>query len=217
MTVWTDFVKKYAADKGISYKAALSQASGPYKSRGETKPSEGTVQVKRNVAQRGLADIAAKQQKKDTENREYDLPVNVKKRGAKRDLREIASKAKKKAFVKATGLPEEAIQAYADYEYIYTMYEYPEILTIPAKVKKAIKRFRVVLDKIVKEIGKGNDSSEIGNALDFFEGEDRYYGYVGLEDGDEAPVFADDAVSTINDITSEAVNLLDEIREYRGD
>jgi len=216
--MWTDFVKKYAAEKGISYKAALSQASGPYKNRGETKkPSEATVQVKRNVAQRGLADIAAKQQKKDTENREYYLPLNVKKRGAQRDLEEIASKAKKKAFVKATGLPVEYLQAYVDYEYIYTIYEWPEILTIPAKVKKAIKKFRVVLDNINNEIGKGNDSSKIGYATDFFEGEDSDYGYVGIEAGDEAPVFGDNAVSTINYITSEAIDLFDEIREYRED
>ena len=86
MTAWTDFVKKYSAEKGISYKAALSQASGPYKSRkpetkAETKPTKGTVQVKRNVAQRGLADIATKQVKRDV---------------AQRGLAEIAAKQQKK-------------------------------------------------------------------------------------------------------------------------
>ena len=78
MTAWTDFVKKYAAEKGISYKAALSQASEPYKSRkpeaetkAETKPTQGTVQVKRNVAQRGLADIAAKAKDEMKEARDF--------------------------------------------------------------------------------------------------------------------------------------------------
>lgn len=69
MTAWTDFVKKYAAEKGISYKAALSQASEPYKNRG-------TTQVKRNVAQRGLADIASIA-KKDVETKAKEVLLST--------------------------------------------------------------------------------------------------------------------------------------------
>jgi len=76
MTAWTDFVKEYAAKNNVSYKTALSQASESYKNRN-------TTQVKRNVAQRGLADIA-----------------NL----AKRDVETKAKEAKKVAEEKAKEL-----------------------------------------------------------------------------------------------------------------
>jgi hypothetical protein len=76
MTAWTDFVREYAAKNNVSYKTAMSQASESYKNRN-------TTQVKRNVAQRGLADIAreakrdvetkAKEAKKVAEEKEKEL------------------------------------------------------------------------------------------------------------------------------------------------
>lgn len=63
MTKWTDFVKEYAKKKGISYGCALSQASADYQASKPKKPTKGTIQVKRNVAQRELEGISSKAKK----------------------------------------------------------------------------------------------------------------------------------------------------------
>jgi len=212
MTVWTDFVKKYAADKGISYKAALSQASGPYKSRGETKkPSEGTVQVKRNVAQRGLADIAAKQQQKQEE-------VKIKKRGAKRDLESIALKARKKAFIKRSGVTEDLIQEYVDLDGIYRRYVGLEFTETPKRIQNAIDRFDSVLTDIYQEISTGDESPQ-----EFFYAYDEAFAYDDLgystdsddEDGYHKSWY-DDAAQTIRGFTADAKNLLKRIIDYKS-
>lgn len=56
MTAWTDFLREYSQKNGISYGKAMRdpEAQAMYKR------SKGVIQVKRNVAQRGLADIASK-------------------------------------------------------------------------------------------------------------------------------------------------------------
>jgi hypothetical protein len=85
MTAWTDFVKEYAAKNNVSYKTALSQASESYKNRG-------TTQVKRNVAQRGLADIAREAKKVMMKPDEATVQVN--RNVAQQSLADIAGQAK---------------------------------------------------------------------------------------------------------------------------
>jgi hypothetical protein len=216
MTVWTDFVKKYAADKGISYKAALSQASGPYKSRGEKpetkKPSEGTVQVKRNVAQRGLADIANKAVAKAEEKNRY---VKINQGKAKLDLEHIATKAQRKAYAKRVGLPENLIQGYVDADYIYSIYENYEFRRTPKKVKNAVDRFNSVLQEIFREVSPGQEYAP----REFFE-PDQEFGNSDLgieEDGDSGYYTWDsDATDYINEYTRQSKNLLKRIIDYKS-
>jgi len=56
MTAWTDFLKEYSKKNGITYGKAMRDP----KAQETYKKSKGEVQVKRNVTQRGLADLANK-------------------------------------------------------------------------------------------------------------------------------------------------------------
>jgi len=194
MTVWTDFVKKYAADKGISYKAALSQASESYKS-GKSKPSEATVQVKRNVAQRGLADIANK---------------------AKTSVAK-----KKQEFIKRTGIPEDLLQAYSDLRYVWILYyelDKSKFDKTPKKVKEALRKFQ---DKIIELFSyiptKGNESVE-----DYFEPVKDYdnddLGIGEYTDSKGTYYWEDDAVTYyINHYIDRAEEVLKEIMALDND
>jgi len=101
MTAWTDFLREYSQKNNISYGKAMRDP----KAQETYKRSKGVVQVKRNVAQRGLADLANKA-KKTVEKRDQ----------AMRTLKYIAEQAQN-----TKGIPKELLIRYAR---LYHMVEY---------------------------------------------------------------------------------------------
>jgi hypothetical protein len=190
MTAWTDFVREYAAKHNVSYKTAMSQASESYKNRG-------TTQVKRNVAQRGLADIA-----------------NLAKTS-------VAKKqSKKQEFIKRTGIPEGLLQSYVDFLYVSTLYHNVahKIDKPPKKVKEALRKFHDKILELFRFIPtKGNESVE-----DYFEPSEDYdnddLGIGEYTDAKGEYYWEDDAVTYyINHYTDQAEEVLKEIMALDND
>jgi len=137
MTAWTEFLKEYSQKNGISYGKAMRDP----KAQETYKRSKGVVQVKRNVTQRGLADLANKAKETAT-----------KRNRAMKTLKSIADDANL-----SKGLPKElllrfAILYNASEYYRYYILEESSARTEKKKLNYSMLSNLETLAKLVKEM-----------------------------------------------------------------